>query len=330
MTSTEADRAQLREWELAAAEIVRAAGALLRERFFMPLEVEFKDDKKIDPVTALDRAVQAQVFGELARRYPEHTLLGEEDAEAARAGELTWVLDPLDGTTNFAGRLPFFGVSLALLRNGVPIVAALYVPFGPTFSDGVIHCSFGNGVKIDGVDWRLDHKDLAKIDCAALPLGRMSPFQVRGELAKWPGNIRNFGSIVYELVMVAGGGLRFAGFFAPKLWDVAGGMLVVREAGGSAMVWRRGAWRHLDAFTSPLPTKAKPNPTLRDWVAPVLVVGPGAFDPVVNGLNPRRPPNVLLRWWWKGMRSVRRAFRRSKSATPTQADPKAPPTPKAQ
>ena len=126
-------------------------------------------------------------------------------------------------------------------------------------------------------------------------------FAVNGDLAKRPGEARNLGSIVAEIAMVATGGFQYAVFGGPKLWDVAAGALIVREAGGAALTWEGGRWRPIERFRPPKPdppkkpnaARAAPAPkpkTLRDWSQPVLVAGPGAAGHVGRGLAPRRPP----------------------------------------
>src|SRR5262249_50256590 len=129
------DRAGDRHLELAALEdaaaaVVGMAAATLRERFAAGVaagQVEVKGKQQRDRVTAMDRAVEALVRAELRARFPTHGILGEEGTGDAVEAELLWVLDPIDGTANFASGLPFYGLSLALLQAGEPIVGCLYV-----------------------------------------------------------------------------------------------------------------------------------------------------------------------------------------------------------
>src|SRR3954453_1264696 len=138
-------RHELAAFEEAAAEIVTRGAGLLREKLRGEIVVEFKDKRQRDPVTAVDRAVEALVCDELQRRFPHHGILGEEGTGEALTSEYLWVLDPLDGTANFAAGLPFFGLSLALLRDGAPIVGALYLPYWPGDQPAVLRASLGNG-----------------------------------------------------------------------------------------------------------------------------------------------------------------------------------------
>src|SRR6185436_20620301 len=105
----------LESLEESAAEVVGLAAETLRARFMAGVaadQVEFKDKQQRDPVTAIDRAVEALVRTELRSRFPTHGVLGEEGTGEAVESEYLWVLDPIDGTANFAAGLPFYGLSL--------------------------------------------------------------------------------------------------------------------------------------------------------------------------------------------------------------------------
>jgi myo-inositol-1(or 4)-monophosphatase len=333
--------------EESAAEVVTLAAGVLRERFAAGVaadQVEFKDKHQRDPVTAIDKAVEAMVRRELQARFPTHGMLGEEGTGDAIESQLVWVLDPIDGTANFAGGLPFYGLSLALLRSGVPIVGCVYVPFWPGKDGGdVLRASLGNGARIGGKRIRLERQPFRPGGPVAVPPGLRGMFAVTGALAKRPGEARNLGSIVAELAMVATGGFQYAVFGGPKLWDVAAGALIVREAGGAALTWERGRWRPIERFRVPMsrperrpkPAKQKPGSspptapaapkpkTLRDWSQPVLVAAPGAAGHVGAGLAPRKPPPKAVIWAYKQRGKVRDWWRkrRQKPADASAAPP---------
>jgi hypothetical protein len=242
-----------------------------------------------------------------------------------------WVLDPIDGTANFASGLPFYGLSLGLLHEGEPVVGCLYVPFWPGSGGGdVLRASRGNGARIGGKSIRLERRPFRPGGPMAVPPGLRMMFSVRGELAKRPGEARNLGSIVAEIAMVATGGFQYAVFGGPKLWDVAAGAVIVQEAGGAALTWECGAWRPIRRFGVPRSEQGKKPKTLRDWSQPVLVAGPGAAGHVGRGLSPRRPPPKALLWalgrrkaardWWRKRRTP-------EASTPDQGEaPPAHPT----
>lgn len=343
------DRAGDRHLELAALEdaaaaVVMLAAATLRERFaagVRPEQVEFKDTQQRDPVTAIDRAVEALVRAELQARFPTHGMLGEEGTGDAIESDLLWVLDPIDGTANFASGLPFYGLSLALLQRGEPIVGCLYVPFWPGSGRGdVLRASKGNGAHIGDQKICLERRAFRPGGPVAVPPGLRWMFSVRGDLEKRPGEARNLGSIVAEIAMVATGGFQYAVFGGPKLWDVAAGAVIVREAGGTALTWEGGKWRPIDRFRAPKPDPIrKPKPgekiqppkpkTLRDWSQPVLVAGPGAAGHVARGLAPRRPPPAAVVWAMKQRKAARDWWRKRRSPSEPTANRPAPGSPPA-
>jgi myo-inositol-1(or 4)-monophosphatase len=308
--------------EEAAAAVVMLAAATLRDRFaagVAPEQVEFKDKQQRDPVTAIDRAVEALVRAELRSRFPSHGILGEEGTGDSVESELLWVLDPIDGTANFAAGLPFYGLSLGLLRNGEPIVGCLYVPFWPGKAGGdVLRASRGNGARIGDTTVRLERRAFRPGGPVAVPPGLRWMFALRSDLAKRQGEARNLGSIVAEIAMVATGGFQYAVFGGPKLWDVAAGAVIVREAGGAALTWERGQWRPIYRFRAPESIPGKKPKTLRDWSQPVLVASPGAAGHVGRGLAPHKPPPKAVLWAYGKRKAARDWWRKRWSGVGSQ------------
>jgi myo-inositol-1(or 4)-monophosphatase len=329
--------------EQSAAEVVGLAAAVLRERFSAGVaadQVEFKDKQQRDPVTAIDRAVEGLVRTELRSRFPTHGILGEEGTGEAVESEYLWVLDPIDGTANFAAGLPFYGLSLALLRHGAPIVGCLYVPFWPETPGGdILRASLGNGARIGSREIRLERQPFRPGGPVAVPPGLRMMFAVTGNLAKRSGEARNLGSIVAEIAMVATGGFQYAVFGGPKLWDVAAGAVIIKEAGGAALTWEGDRWRPIDQFKAPKnrPGNKKPDPkkadqqkpekpkTLRDWSQPVLVAIPGAAGHVGAGLAPRKPPPAALVWAYKKRQAAREWWRKTRGKAGATGSSTAPP-----
>lgn len=154
-----------------------------------------------------------------------------------------------------------------------------------------------------------------------MPPGLRMMFGLKGDLAKQPGEARNLGSIVAELAMVATGGFQYAVFGAPKLWDVAAGALIVREAGGVALTWEAGRWRRIDRFRRPPHRRGKKPSTLRDWVQPVLVAGPGAARHVGSRLAPHPRPIRAVRWYLQQRKAVRDWWKKRRGGTSEQKPP---------
>ena len=204
-------------------------------RFGQAMRVEKKG--AIDLVTEIDIEVERGFRAMIAERFPDHEVLGEEFGSADGLGRIPafcWVFDPIDGTTNYAHGLPIFCSSLALEVEGEPLVAAIYDPNRKE----LFTAERGQGAWLNGQPIRVS--GAASLIDALLVTG------FHYEVQKDPGDViamfaafisraravRRLGSAALDLCYVAAG--RFDGFWEKKLqpWDVAGGALIVSEAGG--------------------------------------------------------------------------------------------------
>jgi myo-inositol-1(or 4)-monophosphatase len=264
-----------------ARQITAEASQLLLDRQADQRTVEYKDKLKRDPVTDADKAAEAHLRQAIHARFPEHTILGEEGAEAETgAGEVLWALDPLDGTANYAAGLPIFAVSVAVLHAGVPVVGCIAVPG----MGALYHACLGGGAFVG--ETPLHACPGEAIDPGA-PVGLFAgwrwAFVPHRRLRRCYGEPRALGSIAAELGLVASGALQYAVYAGPKLWDVAAGALLITEAGGAARFWQRQAgWQPLDRFTATDPKRG-----LRAWAAPTLVGGAALVPLVAADLTPR-------------------------------------------
>lgn len=115
-------------------EVLTDAGAIAAAHFRKPLAVENKGEHGFDPVTAADRAVEAEIRERIADRFPTHGIVGEEDDEVRGASAWQWIVDPIDGTRAFLNGLPTWGCLLGLLRDGEPRLGFMHQPVvGETF-----------------------------------------------------------------------------------------------------------------------------------------------------------------------------------------------------
>ena len=239
------DDAALAEIEAHAAGAARRAGAVLAERFGEPLRVEFKDGRKTDPVTPVDREVQRQIAEGISERFPEHGIVGEEDPEDdATVRELTWVLDPLDGTTNFISGLPLYASSVGVLHRGRPVAGAVFLPWPCPEGGVVLHARRGGGAFRDGEPLGpAGETGREGSAIAGMPGSFASVYRFRKAARERVGEPRVMGSIVYELGLVALGALDYSVVNAPRLWDVAAGVLLIAGDGrtGGAREARPGS-----------------------------------------------------------------------------------------
>jgi myo-inositol-1(or 4)-monophosphatase len=200
---------------------------------------DLRIDKKgtIDLVTNIDVAIERQFRALIAERFPDHAVLGEELQQAEAPGEgpeYCWVVDPIDGTTNYAHGLPIFCCSIALEQRGRPIVAAVFDPS----RQELFTAEAGQGAWLNGKPLKVSSADVL-ID-SLLVTGfhygvQRDPAELMGLFTKFITRaraVRRLGSAALDLCYVAAG--RFEGFWEQKLhpWDIAGGALLVQEAGG--------------------------------------------------------------------------------------------------
>ena len=302
--------------ELLAIELAREAAAQVTAALGSGFDVEYKSEQAgaqprrrgrregapHDPVSAIDRAVEALIRKRVGERFPAHAIIGEEvDLHPGADAEVVWVIDPIDGTTNFVNGFPLFAVSIGALHQGRPVAGAVWVGASHRLAAGVYHAREGAPLHFEG----------APVDPAATAAG------VRRRLAAAPGGAsggtrewdhRVTGCVAIEVAFVAAGIFTSAVFGGPRIWDVAGGIALVRAAGLEA--WTRdrsGQWLPFERFETPEQAiRRRDDPerdaTLRDWRRTLIVGTPEA----TLLIRERRPaPSALTRFW----RRLRRALR---------------------
>lgn len=222
---------------LAAA---RAAGAVLLDHFGRVERIERKGP--IDLVTEADRLAERVLVTALTARFPEHRTIAEEGTGAiAGGGPYRWLIDPLDGTTNYAHGLPYFCVSLALRHDDETIAAVVHEPI----RDETFRATLGGGAFLNdrpiGVSTTAE-PILALIGTDFPYNAAYRPIAVQREhaFADRVQAVRRCGAAALDLCNVACG--RFDGFFEGHLypWDMAAGALIVAEAGGQVSNFRGG------------------------------------------------------------------------------------------
>ncbi|MBT1073232.1 inositol monophosphatase family protein [Pelotalea chapellei] len=215
-----------------AVEAALKAGSYQRHHFATQVRVEMKGDK--DLVTEVDRESERMIVEHLLSHFPDSNILAEEGAYPVTGSSLRWIIDPVDGTTNYAHSFPWFCTSIGLEADAEMVAGVIYNPI----YDELFTATKGGGAYLNGRQLHVsDHAPLRDsllgtgfpYDCASDPSNNFDSFIAFQKAAR---GIRRAGAAALDLASVAAG--RLDGFWELKLkpWDVAAGLLMVREAGG--------------------------------------------------------------------------------------------------
>lgn len=216
---------------------VRDAGDRIEDGFWDLSPDQVEEKNRGDYVTDYDRKSEDMILTAIQNEFPDHGFIAEETGERNTDADYLWVVDPLDGTTNFSTKNPFFNVSVALVNNQVNRIEAgiVYAPI----TGELFRADYGNGTTLNGdpvnvsQENELDHGFIAF--CAGYPdHARERAATIYRDMRTETGSLRQVGAAALELAYVACG--RFDAFYMNDMnpWDVAAGALLVREAGGLA------------------------------------------------------------------------------------------------
>jgi len=256
--------------EALALTLAREGGRLATEGLAREITVHYKTESQRDgnmprdPVSEIDHAVESLIRKRVGKHFPDHEIIGEEVEDRPRDIEkFVWVIDPVDGTTNFVNGYPLFCVSIGVLYDGEPIVAAIWCASTHKLQPGVYHTRRGNGLHFEGE-----------------PFDPVSAQNVRRKLSAAPGgnSIRTHhwdnrvtGSAAIELTFVAAGIFQSAWFAGLKIWDLAAGLLLVQESGRTVIHHREGQFEPFKRFEPPAQVENKQESSLRDWHGLIIV-----------------------------------------------------------
>lgn len=221
-----------------AIQTAKGAGSILMEHFGRISSYEHKSTS-IDLVTIADTQAESYIIGEINKSFPDHHIIAEESNTIDNNSEYRWVIDPLDGTTNFVHNLPIFAVSIGLQYKEETIVAVVYNPAvdkcfwaeknGGAFLNGdsiqiTSTNTLGNSLLATGFPYAHDDRWSKCFDLFKLFYGKTQ-------------GVRRLGAAALDFCFVAMG--RFEGFweFGLQPWDVCAGALIVKEAGGKVSDW---------------------------------------------------------------------------------------------
>jgi len=225
-----------------AVRAARSAGSVIARGFENVDDLEIQHKGNNDFVTRIDKEAEQAIIEKIKQSYPTHSFVGEEGGVIEGDKDFKWVIDPLDGTTNFIKGIPHFAVSIALLYKGRLDQA---VVFDPIRSE-LFTASRGNGAQLNGRRIRASKaRELGStILATAFPFKDKdklpSVMKTFGEIFAEAGDIRRCGSAALDLAYVAAG--RYDGYWEQgvKPWDIAAGELLVRESGGLVTDYQGG------------------------------------------------------------------------------------------
>ncbi len=213
-------------------EAARAAGAVLLD--WAP-RFSVREKGPADLVTDADVAAQQEIQRRILGQFPSHGFLGEEsEGDINPDAEYRWIVDPLDGTTNYVHQVPYYCVSIALQHQDKLVLGVIYDPV----ADDCFSASHGRGAFLNGTE-RLEARDTKQVSEAVIATSlspRVKPdsaeMQDFGAIVSRCRAVRRMGSAALNLCQVAAG--RFDGYWAEnnRIWDVAAGFVIVQEAGG--------------------------------------------------------------------------------------------------
>jgi myo-inositol-1(or 4)-monophosphatase len=221
-----------------ACAIAREAGALQKRRFLDRDKVAFQFKGPQDYLTATDGEVEKLVRSHLLANFPSDTVLGEEDG--GQVSDATWVVDPIDGTSNFARGIPQFCVTLAFVHKGVALVGVIYQPM----TDELFAAGKGMGATLNGEPMHVSKT--ARLDQSLIEVGRASrqpqgPYLAMLDKVMNAGMaIRGAGSGALAVANVASGRVDACYETHMYAWDCLAGLVMVEEAGGRVNDFLRG------------------------------------------------------------------------------------------
>ena len=230
-----------------ALRAARTAGELIERALENIDVVTYEEKSRNDFVTEIDKTVEKEIISQLRKAYPDHSFIGEETGRSGNTegAEYEWIIDPIDGTTNFLHSIPHFAVSIACLHKGQALHAVILDPM----KREEFTASRGKGAQLNGRRMRVSSRK--GLEGALIGTGipfngysfeNMTPYLAAlQEIAGQTAGIRRPGAASLDLAYVAAG--RFDGFWEMNLksWDIAAGLLLVKEAGGLVSDFKGGS-----------------------------------------------------------------------------------------
>ena len=227
-----------------AVEAARAAARVAVDYWRRPLAVTAKGYR--DVVTEADFAAQDAAVSVIQSRFPAAAILGEENLTPAGAAETLWVIDPIDGTSNYSRHVPIFCVSVGVVQGGRPAAGAVYDPL----RDYLFTAARGLGAKLNGSPIHVSEVNdvgeaILGVDWAREPAVRARALAWVGRLASECRTVRAIGSAALAMCYLAAGWIDLYYNLSLKPWDGAATQVILEEAGACATIPLGAAWDYM-------------------------------------------------------------------------------------
>jgi len=224
----------MREYLIVAMEAAQEAGKIIKERIGTITDNEITQKSISDYVTEVDVLSEKTIIAHIKNHFPEHQIMAEESSNDYKKAEYLWIIDPLDGTTNFIHGFPVFAISIALMKKGEIVLGVVYDPL----KNELFYAEQGSGAFLNGK--RIHVSSIKEPAFSLIATG--FPFRNKQFIPSYikifqsllysVSDLRRAGAAAIDLAYVACG--RVDGFFEFALspWDIAAGTVLIKEAGG--------------------------------------------------------------------------------------------------
>ncbi|PIP17670.1 MAG: inositol monophosphatase [Parcubacteria group bacterium CG23_combo_of_CG06-09_8_20_14_all_35_9] len=249
-----------------AIQAALRAGKILNKKFNKLAHVKYKMKSCREIVTEADLAAEKIILDLIRKKYPEHRILSEEVGEIngkffkVEKSDYLWLIDPLDGTTNFSIKNPLFNVSIGLAYKGEMILGVIYAPC----TDELFTAQKGRGSYLNGKQIKVSQKSKVRNSILLAASGRRKiddkkMIELYSYFKLKTRNFRQFGSAALELAFVAAGRVEGMIVVGCSPWDMAAGALIIKEAGGKVTNFAGASWNIKDKNLLACGPKIHPN-----------------------------------------------------------------------
>lgn len=231
-----------KELEVAKLAAVKS-GKMLKKEFLSKHDTTIKFKKDSERVTLYDKKSEKIILDSLKKNFPNYKILSEESGLNKKDNDLCWVVDPLDGTTNFTIHHPLFSVAIALLKKSEVVMGVIYNPildelYWATKSGK----AYKNGHRLKASNKKDITKSIITYCHGAGPANTKKAYKLYKRFHDISHHCRHFSCTSLELAMIAAGHTEAHMISGAKIWDVAAGVILIKEAGGKVTDWKNKKW----------------------------------------------------------------------------------------